>query len=198
MKQSSIASVAFRDGAPTSDGSFVYRIDAENRLSFVASAWLDFARRNEASHLSSEAVCGQPLFAFIADPETQHLYKLIIDRVRQSQSSSIIPFRCDSPSLRRFMVLHISPLPRNAVQFEGKLMREEAREHVPLLDPASDRSDEIIIACSWCKRIDAEGSWLEVEEAVRHLGLFDSSRLPQISHGICRDCFGNFQNGMGL
>ena len=184
--------------AQEEDDSFVYRIDAENRLSFVASAWLDFARENEAAHLSPEAVKGESLFSFIADPETQHLYKAIIDKVRTTQVSVIVPFRCDSPGLRRFMVLHISPLARGAIQFEGKLMREEPREHVPLLDPVRARSEEMIVACSWCKRIEVDEAWLEIEEAVRRLALFDQPSLPQITHGICGDCLESFNQNLGL
>lgn len=141
--------------------SFGYCIDADDRLTFVASEWLDLAKENAAANLSHEAVCGQPLFTFISDPETQHLYKILIDKVRQSQDSMVVPFRYDSPSLRRFMELHISPLPDGAVQFEGRLVREEPREKVPLLDPSVERSDEIIVACSWCKRIDADEVWLD-------------------------------------
>lgn len=193
-----ITPMAGSDGAPTAGDRFTYRIDAEDRLTFVAAAWLEFAQHNEAPQLSSERVQGRSLFSYIADAETQHLYRIIIDKVRQTQSNVIVPFRCDSPGLRRYMVLHISPLPHHAVQFEGKLMREERREHVPLLDPASDRSGAFVTACSWCKRIEADGTWLEVEEAVRGMRLFDSSSLPQISHGICGDCAHAFQKGFDL
>jgi hypothetical protein len=179
-------------GAPAAERSFTYRIDDADRLTFVASEWLDFARENEATSLSSEAITGQSLFSFIGDPETRHLYRIIIDRVRQSRSGAVLPFRCDGPGVRRFMELHITPLPKGAVEFEGRLIREETREVVPLLDPSVARSDEVVVACSWCKRIDVDGIWMEVEDAVRRMGLFNRSSLPRISHGICNDCAKHF------
>lgn len=179
-------------GGPPAIRRFTYRIDADDRLIFVTTEWLDFARENEAASLSSQAVTGQSLFSFIGDPETRHLYRIIIDRVRQSRSGTVLPFRCDSPGIRRFMELHITPMPEGAVEFDGRLIREEEREILPLLDPSVTRSDEIVVACSWCKRIDVDGSWFEVEDAVRRMGLFNQSRLPRISHGICIDCSRRF------
>ena len=34
--------------------------------------------------------------------------------------------------------------------------------------------------------------WVEVEEAVNVLRLFDKPRLPRISHGICAPCSDSF------
>lgn len=187
-----ITSTAGMDGAPGAGERFVYCIDAENRLSFVAADWLRFARDNEAKDLSTENVQGKPLFDFVADPETQHLYKAMIDKVRRTHARVIVPFRCDSPDMRRFMVLHISPLPDDGVRFEGKLVRVERREPVALLDSTTERSEAILVSCSWCKRIQVGKAWLEVEEAIRRLGLFDQNPLPQISHGICGGCMETF------
>lgn len=195
MKRPITSTAGIGGASPTGD-SFIYRIDAADRVDFVTADWLDFARDNEAQHLSAETVQGESLFSFIDDPETRHLYKAIIDKVRRTQDSVMVPFRCDSPCLRRFMVLHISPLPHGAIQFEGKLIREEPREHVPLLDAESARSGELIVSCSWCKRIEVDGAWLEVEEAVRRLELFHEPLLPQITHGICGDCLTTFGQGL--
>ncbi|MFN0207068.1 MAG: hypothetical protein ACKVS6_12265, partial [Planctomycetota bacterium] len=167
---------------------FAYRVDANNRLVSVSSDWLSFARENQASHLSADAVIGQPLFQFVTGKETQLLYQMTIDRVRQTQRTVVIPFRCDSPSVRRFMELVISPCPNGHVQFTGRIIREEVREAVPLLDPSVSRTDEFLVVCSWCRRVEVSGCWLEVELAVKRLQLFDHTYLSQISHGICADC----------
>jgi hypothetical protein len=193
-----ITSAAGLGGTPSTGDSFIYRIDARDQVNFVTADWLAFAKDNEAQHLSAETVQGESLFSFIDDSETRHLYKSIIDKVRRTQASVTVPFRCDSPGLRRFMVLHISPLPHGAIQFEGRLIREEPREHVPLLDADSARNGELIVSCSWCKRIEVDGAWLEVEEAVRRLELFHEPLLPQITHGICGDCLETFRQDLNL
>jgi hypothetical protein len=52
----------------------------------------------------------------------------------------------------------------------------------------SVEQNERVVVCGWCKRVDVSGDWLEVELAVTRLGLFNLTRLPQITHGICVDC----------
>lgn len=42
--------------------------------------------------------------------------------------------------------------------------------------------------CSWCKKMDAEGEWCELDEAARRLSLFERGDLPLLSHGMCPDC----------
>ena len=46
--------------------------------------------------------------------------------------------------------------------------------------------------CAWCKKADV-GGWVEVEEAVRRLQLFDQARLPRITHGVCPACKETFE-----
>jgi hypothetical protein len=43
--------------------------------------------------------------------------------------------------------------------------------------------------CGWCKRTpDANGEWLEIEQALLRLALFQQTALPVITHGICEYC----------
>jgi hypothetical protein len=104
----------------------------------VNSDWLSFARENEAADLCAEAVVGQPLFRFVTDQKTRHLYRMIIDRVRSARRAIRVSFRFDGPRVRRFMELEISRKAGGQVQFEGRIVREENREAVPLFDTSVD------------------------------------------------------------
>ena len=172
----------------TPERTFVYNIDASNRVVSVTPEWESFAQENQASQLTPEAVCGEPLFRFVCDKETRHLYEMIIERVRRDRRTIVVPFRCDGPSVRRFMELTVSLSSDGNVQFEGRIVSEEDRETVSLLAPAVRRNTEFVVVCSWCKRVKTSGEWLEVEEAVRQLSLFHADDLPRISHGMCVDC----------
>jgi hypothetical protein len=172
----------------TTARAFAYRVDAEDRLQWVSPDWVDFARQNQAPQLTTEAVLGQPLFAYITGQETEQIYRLILDRVRRTRTSTVVPFRCDGPGVRRFMELSIQSGSSGELCFEGRLLREEERMPVDLFDPDAMRSDRRVSVCSWCKRVDAAGEWVEVELAVGRLGLFDSPVMPQLLHGMCPDC----------
>jgi hypothetical protein len=167
---------------------FTYRIDADNKISFVGTEWLAFARENDAEHLTRETVVGQSLFRFIADQETRYLYELIIAKVRRVGRTIVLPFRCDGPCVRRFMELTISLWTDEQIQFEGRLLREEQRDAVALFDPTTGRSDAYLTVCGWCKRLDVSGDWLEAESALQRLPLFNLAQMPKLTHGICDRC----------
>ena len=159
---------------------------------FVNDEWLSFAHENGASHLTLDAVLNKSLWQFITDFDVQHLYTLIFNKVLADQLSVKIPFRCDSPDCRRFMEMEISPLSGNRVQIRNRILREEFREPVDLLNPAVNRSKELVRMCSWCKKIDVSPSnWVEVEQAVKQLNLFEAPTSPQLTHGICPTCYEN-------
>jgi hypothetical protein len=72
----------------------------------------------------------------------------------------------------------------------GRIVLEEPRQPVDLLDGGPPRTSErIVTLCGWCKAARRpEGGWDEVEQLVASARLFEKDRLPQISHGICPDC----------
>lgn len=172
----------------TTDRVFAYRVDADNIIESVTPDWLSFARENSASTLTVEAVVGRSLFRFLAGTSVRYLYQLIIDRTRRSQRTIVIPFRCDGPSVRRFMELSISPCANGNVQFQGRTIREEDRKTVSLLDASVSRTGEYVEMCSWCKRVVVSGKWLEVEQALNKARLLEQTSFPKIAHNICADC----------
>ncbi len=179
------------DARPTPVRVFMYQIDGDDRISRVSDAWIRFASENGAAALGRSEVIGRPLSEFITDLETRHLYRLIFDRVRESRTARTIPFRCDSPELRRFMELEIEPGPEGRLDLTGRLLREEARPPVAMLDAHHARSAEMLSICGWCKRVYTgpdPGDWCEVEEAVARMRLFDQTLLPQLSHVTCPAC----------
>lgn len=167
---------------------YVYRIDEADKITHVDADWVAFARENGVPQLTASAVVGRPLMDFIADRETRHLYELLLQRVRRTQRTVSIPFRCDSPELRRFMELRMRPLDGGDVEIAGVLLREESRPRVALLVDSVRRPENAVTICGWCKHIRVSDQWLEVEDGVVRLGLFDSERLPPLTHGICPHC----------
>jgi hypothetical protein len=178
--------------------SFIYRLDDRNRISFVNQDWLDFAIENQAPELNREAVFDQPMADFIADWETFHLYELIFRRVRMTGAGVVLPFRCDSPDLRRFMQLSIQLAGSGELELTGRILSLESRPPVPLLDPEAPRSHEMLTLCSWCKRIKIDDDlFVEAEKAAASLGLFGPTP-PRLTHGVCPECFDRIRCELGL
>ena len=166
---------------------FTYRLDGNNRISYVSPEWLEFAIENGAHELVLPGVLGKPLWPFIAGMETLHLYHVMLNKVRTASAVICFPFRCDAPQMRRYMELVARPWEASGIEFNSRVLREEPREPVPLLAPSAARSDRLIRMCGWCKRV-ATPEWLEVEEAIPRLHLFEKDSMPQITHGMCEDC----------
>jgi hypothetical protein len=174
---------------------FVHRIDDEGHIVFVNDAWLAFAAEN-GWNTSAPQIIGSPLMIQIADPETRHIYQLLIDRARQRGRGVHFDYRCDSPDCRRLLEMHIDHIPaQDQVEFRSRVLRIEAREPVELLDAGRvKRSTEILKMCGWCKAVRADHTWMEVERAVEQLGILAAPVPPRISHGICPACSRRMQS----
>jgi hypothetical protein len=176
----------------------LYRLDAADRIEATGGEWERFARANGAPDLDPEVVLNRRLWEFVAGEEVRELLRLVFVRARATGGTVRLPFRCDSPSERRFMELLVHPLPASGLEVESRVLRAEPRAYVPLLERSSRLRYGTISICSWCLKIRLlGGAWVEVEEAVEAMDLFSSADLPNLSHGICRPCAELVFQGIG-
>ena len=171
-----------------SDAIVHYRIDRDDIIRFVSPSWDLFARRNNGGDILAAAILGRNIWDFVANVETRHIYQTIVVNMRAGQASARFPFRCDSADRRRFMQMEMKLADDNGIEFVSEILREETREPMSLLDQSTPRSGKYLSMCSWCKKIETAGAWLEVEDAIIALDLFDTMIMPQISHTICDAC----------
>ncbi len=176
----------------------VYRLDSEYKIIFVNEFWTLFASDNHADNLCDQEVLGNSIWDYITDRETVELYKAILVKVAQENTVIRFPFRCDAPTARRFMEMQVSRLPNGSYEFASVILRTESRGFQPLLSAFGKKGDDFIRSCGWCKKIAVPPErWVEVEEAVQVLKLFNQSVLPQITHGICPHCQGKLLAKLG-
>ena len=168
--------------------TFIYRINSDNKITDVSSSWDVFARENGTPELCEENVKGQPLLDFFSGMEVKHLYKIMFDKIRNTKQSIELPFRCDSSKVRRYMNMKMSYLDPKAIEFETRILREELRSEIELLNTDTKYGEELIVICSWCKCMKTPGGWQEVEDAINEMELFDQAGFPMITHGICDKC----------
>jgi len=166
-----------------------YRLDARDRVAWVSPEWLAFARENHAEGLAAPAVVGRPVWDFIRGMETQAVYRALFRAVRTRGAAVTFPFRCDSPSTRRYMELRVSPGHAGHIELAGRLLRSEARLYLAILDCQLPRHRPRVELCSFCKRIHVAGcGWFEADEALGRIEPFASDELPELEHGICDAC----------
>jgi hypothetical protein len=175
-----------------------YVIDRANRVVAVDDGWIAFATENNAPDLPGR-VLGANLWTFIANATVQDLYSALFQRIRATGREITIPFRCDSPSVRRFMKLTVGrgDGPPGTLQCRATLVRVE-RQSVPFhvvtpslwstAVPWSDESDGVVMnGCSWCRRVNAHG-WREVDEALMRLPELFTDPVGLRTTGLCPMC----------
>lgn len=169
----------------------IYRIDKDNNIAYVCNNYILFAKDNYAPQSCVPPdVIGKNFFDFIKDKETKNIYYAIIETVRIKKKEIRIPLNCDSPNLRRFIETTITPLANNYIEFVNMIIRVAERNNLELLDSNIERSNNRIRICSFCKKVDvSKDEWVEVEEAITILNLFNDSKLPALTHGVCPICY---------
>ena len=168
-----------------------YRVDITDTIVSVGDNWHVFADANAwGGDLRPEDVVGRKLWEFIQDYETRHLYQELFRRARSGTRSRPIPFRCDSPSERRFLELLIEALPDGLIEITSTILRTEPRSPVRLLAADTPRSMDLLSMCSMCKKIEVSPEqWVDIEEGVAQLRLFEAEEMPRLTHGLCRPCY---------
>ena len=166
-------------------GVLSFGINARAEIVALGDDWEKHADQGAPSRA---AIIGRVLWDFFADPTTKELYARLVNRLPTGGSVSV-PYRCDTPSRRRWFVMTIVRQGTDRVEFTSRLMREENRAPVALFEFARARDERMVRMCSWCQRIAApDDGWLAVEEAIAVSRLLERETMPRITHGICPDC----------
>lgn len=185
--------------AEQSQRTISYRIDGSDIITAVSPEWGFFAAENDTPQLATDAVLGQSLWSFIHGAETVRLYRLLFDTVRKHRRPAKLPFRCDSPTIRRFMEMELSSSNGRDLDVVCCLVRTETRDSIRLLDVTAPRSEEFLAVCSWCRRVRSDsGQWLEVEEALSSMRLLELATMPEMTHSICQQCRAGVFTAIGL
>ena len=178
---------------------FVYRIDLEDRISFVNDEWIAFGIENGLTELSEKRVIGKSLWDFIADSSVQHVYEALFNRVRAKNCRPKIPYRCDSPDCRRIMEMELFSSQDGEIEITSRILKKEFRPPVSILEHSADRSSVFLPICSFCKKMRLrEDTWYEIEDAAAILGITNIGPYPQLSHSICDRCLEDWEKNLSL
>ena len=166
-----------------------YTINAQDQIVSVNRSWQEFADSNGATNIDGDQELGHSVWHYITGAEVRQLYEMLFDGVRRKRRAVTVPFRCDAPDRRRFMELQVTPGSTDgALVVSCVTLREEERDGAPLFAETDPDPDKLLKVCSWCKHIEMDDDWVEVEEATQRLNLFAARRLPRLTHGICPQC----------
>lgn len=175
-------------------------------VSVGRSNWNAFAKANGGENLcDGKGVLGESVFSFVTGEAVSELYRRWFEVVLSGRAPRArVLTRCDSPTVRRELMVTITPLMRSAgsigaVLFQSQTLSEQIRPKISLFDFAAERRRlsghgalPVLAMCSYCQSVrfpagssDDDGAWISAERYYRQGGQTD----VRISHGICPQCF---------
>lgn len=173
-----------------------YDLLCDDTISAIRGDWDAFASANGSPDLTVDAVLGRSLWAFVEGDDVRALYRMLVEHVRATGKPKDFQFHCDDNIHVRLFRLMISSGEEGNVTFSSTLLEQRKRPSVPLFDHSVSRGDELLTVCSVCKKVNCDDTWLPVEEAIAYLNLYQEPVLPDLSHGLCPDCFRKLQSTM--
>jgi hypothetical protein len=179
----------------TPQDTLAYTLDHGDHIVDIRGPWDAFAVANGAPGLTRDRVIGTRLLAHVTGLGVGELTRMLLLRARRGPVRGLA-FRCDAPDRRRYLRMSLEPLPGNGLRIETTLLRTEPRAPQRFLDTNVERSDDVIVACSWCRKIEVPGTgFVEVDDAVATQDLFAGETVPAISHGVCGPCADQMRSG---
>ncbi len=169
-----------------------YKINRLDEIVFMNNAWDGFALENDAPELIDGKILNRSLWDFITGETTRQLYKDMLNLVR---AGNVMRFNldCASPGKTRWMRMIISPGEDDGAVFQTRALAVNERLPQRILDRNAARTNRVIIICGWCKAIDTgidgKKNWKNLAAGISLLGLFKQGKLPELSHGMCDDCY---------
>ncbi|MFL9826132.1 hypothetical protein [Rhodoplanes sp. SY1] len=179
------------------------RVDRTNRIVAVGGPWDEIALVNGGDAAIVERVLGTGLLDHVHGDPARMLVLTVLDRVRRFGAPRSVPYRCDTPGLKRWMEMTLTPAPDGTVTFEHRLLRSEPMQRpvrFALARPGTARGPAII-RCSSCNRVRDASGWHEpdavrfsAEAAGTPTGSAETGTPPGpdapilVGYGVCDAC----------
>lgn len=164
-----------------------YRLDRTDRIVEVGGEWYRFAEENDGGDVIAERIIGTPLFKHVSGEASRNYIWTAVDMVRKLVTPRRLSYRCDSPSLKRFMEMVIKPDASGGVVLEHYTVRVEPLRPKARFVAGSEAAPALLIRCSMCNRTRHQGRWLEPDAAAAE-NLLPADKIHQVAYGVCKQC----------
>lgn len=167
-----------------------YTVDKADTIVAVSGLWDEFARDNGGEKSQASAVIGRKLDQFINGDATRMFVRTMIMSARTLKRPIYRPYRCDSSKDKRFMEMTILPQEDGMVVLvHRELHHEPLAQRTPRIVASLGASNNALLKrCSLCNRIEIQGIWSEIDEALAANRLEAGATSLKVVYGVCPDC----------
>lgn len=174
-----------------------YEVDARNQIVALSDSWNASVLSQQFPELLADCLLGKPLHRFITGDVTRMYTEAIFTSVRVKRSMLEKPYRCDTPELKRDMLMRVIPLLNNGLRVEHQLVKEEHWRSRLLFStqssklPVPQAVKKFIKRCSVCNNLRDGQEWVTADVfAQRHpqsVSKDEDQALP-VFYGVCPLC----------
>ena len=175
-------------------GTNTYWLDESLRITDVNEAWDQFAQENDGDQALGSLIRGRSLWDFVIDDVTRMWLEVLIKLARMRNEQIERPYRCDSPELKRYMLMKITPEAQDSLRIDHILLSTAPRSRPVHIRHAGTGSRRSVAhrRCSMCGRVAIGDAWLEP----------DADPVPEgktltVIYTVCDDCVKALEPGGG-
>lgn len=163
-------------------------LDEHDTIVEVSQTWDRFALSNNADKKTlARGVIGRTIFSFIIGDPTRMYLQALLQQVRILGRSLARTYRCDSPELKRYMEMRLTPEESGLVRIDHTLLRVEPFSQPVSFYPADFVSSTTIGRCSVCANLKTDLRWIPPEKVLEQAKILYSVALP-VSYLVCPAC----------
>ena len=165
--------------------STFYRLDSKDLILLVGGSWDSFAYKNNASGLSAREIEGHCIWEYITGDATVMWLKSLFGYVRVRKTAVERNYRCDSPKVKRFMRMRITPEEDGNLLLEHDILSIEPREKSVNFNKRHKQGlHNLIFRCSFCNQVYSGGVWGELESLDKTINLQELT----VAWSVCEHC----------
>ena len=173
----------------TRSDSISYVLDSAGTIVSVSGNWDGFARENDGIEILSDKIIGKKLEQFIVGDDTRMFVRTMIMSARTLKRPIYRPYRCDSPKLKRFMEMTLEPRADDTLEvMHRELHSEPIFNAVRMTAAPAGAGWGFLKRCSLCNRVQAQGIWSEIDDAIEANRLQINAASLKVIYGVCPDC----------
>lgn len=160
-----------------------YWIDLYNRIKRLEKIDEGFRRSDMPPPFSFIDWENENFMSLIEGDETKIFFEVLLQRVRIMQKPYEYNFRCDSPSIARFMRMRLTPESDNLMRFDIFLDNEE--HSLPDIRFYQGDTDSIK-RCSICNKLKSGHKWVDMKD--ENIFYKDTITTCPVDYTVCPDC----------
>ncbi|MBN2725372.1 MAG: hypothetical protein JXR95_15010 [Deltaproteobacteria bacterium] len=148
----------------------------------VSSTWDNFAQENDGLSSCFDKIKNRSIYDFITGYETKMWFETVLKLAELKKETISRNYRCDSPNLRRNMLMNATYESSGEICIEHILLSTELRKKPVFFKSTNSPGKKAPLRCSICGKIKVDKQWVEADS-------HESSQFNVI-YTICNGCYG--------